>query len=297
MVLQSVLRACGFLGHGLNGDGSRLVLVIAAESALQESSEASEEPEASAFHWFYLPSLFSTHGLWGDKRGGLCTQALLAVLQAAGRGWGAISLEQLQLRMLAALKRSGYDAKVSLRSSRAVFQDRLDIAMAPSRLARALLIGVCYKEDEEVQLEGSWNDVRDMRSWLLQQEVVKEHDLRILSDASDANLPSRSNILAHIHWLLTGSATKNQDPHRGCCGGQDVTEGSPLQLFLLFAGHGDHAELLPSDWRQAGPIREREMSEMVDDLLPSGAALTCVFDCCDSPQMLSSLLRYHIGKV
>ncbi|CAE7498866.1 MCA1 [Symbiodinium sp. CCMP2456] len=291
MALRCVLRACGILGYDLNGETSRLVLAIAAEAALQEESENSEglEPAApSAFDW--LPSLWR---VWGHTKGGLCTQAFLAVLMAAGR-WQSLSLQDLRLRMQAALQRSGLEAAVTFRCSREL-EGSLDQALSSAQTARALLIGLCYKEDEELRLEGSWNDVQDMRSWLLRQGIVREQDIRVLSDSSGdmTMMPSRNNILTQLEWLLCGENKCFGAPH-GCCSGELPEEHlEAVQLLLLFAGHGDHAELLPSDWRRAGPIREREVSVLVDDLLPEGARLVCIFDCCDSSQMLSSLLRYR----
>ena len=165
MALRCVLRACGILGYDLNGETSRLVLAIAAEAAVQEESENSEglEPAAeSAFDWF--PSLWR---VWGPTKGGLCTQAFLAVLMAAEGRWKSLSLQELRLRMQAALQRSGLEAAVTLRCSRDL-ESSLDQALsAAESTARALLIGICYKEDEALRLEGSWNDVEDMRSWLL----------------------------------------------------------------------------------------------------------------------------------
>lgn len=292
MALRCVLRACGILGYDLNGETSRLVLAIAAEAAVQEESENSEglEPAAeSAFDWF--PSLWR---VWGPTKGGLCTQAFLAVLMAADGRWKSLSLQELRLRMQAALQRSGLEAAVTLRCSREL-KSSLEQALSAAQTARALLIGICYKEDEELRLEGSWNDVEDMRSWLLRQGIVREQDTRVLCDSSgDVTLmPSRNNILTQLEWLLRGENRGFGAPH-GCCSGELPEENlQALQLFLLFAGHGDHAELLPSDWRRAGPIREREVSVLVDDLLPEGARLVCIFDCCDSSQMLSSLLRYR----
>ena len=280
MVFGCLLRSCGILGYGLNGDRNRLVLAIAAEAS-KDASEECEEPEASAFAWLSLSNLLPAR-IWGQTKGGLCTQALLAVLSAAsaaGRGWGSMSFQQLHGAMEAVLGRSGVEASVTLRCSRDLLDGSLDMALIPSARARALLIGICYGEDDDVRLEGSWNDVQDMRQWLLREGLVREQDVRILSDVSGALVPSRSNILAHLQWLLSS--------------GQGELEET-TQLFLLFAGHGDRAELLPSDWRQAGPIRERDISELVDEL-PCGARLCCIFDCCDSSRMLVSLLRYHLG--
>ncbi|CAE7852416.1 EMB2654 [Symbiodinium necroappetens] len=179
-------------------------------------------------------------------------------MAAEGR-WKSLSLQELRLRMQAALQRSGLEAAVTLRCSRDL-ESSLDQALSAAQTARALLIGICYKEDEALRLEGSWNDVEDMRSWLLRQGIVREHDMRVLCDSSgDVTLmPSRNNILTQLEWLLRGENRGLGAPH-GCCSGELPEEHlQALQLFLLFAGHGDHAELLPSDWRRAGPIRERE---------------------------------------
>ncbi|CAE7722709.1 EMB2654, partial [Symbiodinium microadriaticum] len=232
-------------------------LEVQLQAAVQEESENSEglEPAAeSAFDWF--PSLWR---VWGPTKGGLCTQAFLAVLMAADGRWKSLSLQELRLRMQAALQRSGLEAAVTLRCSREL-KSSLEQALSAAQTARALLIGICYKEDEELRLEGSWNDVEDMRSWLLRQGIVREQDTRVLCDSSgDVTLmPSRNNILTQLEWLLRGENRGFGAPH-GCCSGELPEENlQALQLFLLFAGHGDHAELLPSDWRRAGPIRERE---------------------------------------
>ena len=77
--------------------------------------------------------------------------------------------------MQAALQRSGLEAAVTLRCSREL-KSSLEQALSAAQTARALLIGICYKEDEELRLEGSWNDVEDMRSWLLRQGIVREQD-------------------------------------------------------------------------------------------------------------------------
>ncbi|CAJ1427906.1 unnamed protein product [Effrenium voratum] len=253
---------CGL--NSLNGDKRRLVVAISAH-AMERSEDGDGGPQEEA----PAASGWGLQWVWGPSKGGLCTQALLACVRGSRVQWRGKTLGWLHQAMHGALARAGHDAVVTVRSSRDV--EDLPLGELWGRLPhsqgqgvrRALLVGVRYAG--QLQLEGSWNDVEDLKAWLSEDPV----DLRILTDAG-SSLPTRKNILAQLRWLLSP------------CTGLD-------QLLLHFSGHGDDAELLPCDWQQAGPISGQEISELVEDLLPEGATLTCVFDCCDSSLLLRSL--------
>lgn len=121
------------------------------------------------------------------------------------------------------------------------------------------------------------------KSCRLQSEnLFAASEIRSLSDepgATNASHVTREQILENLRWLLGGAD------------GDADREASSVQLLFHFSGHGDGAKLFSTD---ESTISDYELSEMIHDLLPENATLTCIFDCCDGTKMLQSLLPRHI---
>ena len=131
-------------------------------------------------------------------------------------------------------------------------------------------------------------DLQLHKSCRLQSEnLFAASEIRSLSDEPNASNASKENshvcrvtreqILENLRWLLTGDG--------------EASDPESVQLLFHFSGHGDGAKLFSTD---ESTISDYELSEMIHDLLPENATLTCIFDCCDGTKMLQSLLPRHI---
>lgn len=274
--------------------------------ALEESEMDWEQAEAPWLQWG-VPTVAWLAPFYGatsyGSKGGLCTQALLASLRQRDRGQ---SFFELLTTMRRVFDRAGLvSAVLTLRSSMKSIPDvrggsaRVGArASAPScsvarafpsaseleRAPKAVLVGICYEDSPKWKLEGSWNDILDMKEWLLADLGWPEAAVRLVADRADSDaLPTRTGILQQLEWL---------------CNEEDNTQPRPWPhvgfgtcRLLHFCGHGTSGDFLPSDWRVAGVLPG---SLVAKALVRAGRgrediAVTCVVDCCDSSNFFSSL--------
>lgn len=263
---------------------------------------------------FASPNVESAEEPPDDRpKGGLCTQALLAALQGGwhrevsskrGDGQGDsldITFHQLLDGMHKVVSSVGFpSATLTLRSSIDLslqYGAAQPVARALPRARdcgdspRALLIGICYVESPEWQLEGAWNDVLDMRSWLVGELKWPESAIRMLVDYEARRLPTREGILRELAWLLEDDGQSSSWPYRGVGVGRGVR-------LLHFCGHGAETELYPCDWQSAGTIGASGLARAVETHLPKGATFTCILDSCCSSSFFSTLgYRLQLPRV
>lgn len=186
--------------------------------ALEESEMDWEQAEAPWLQWG-VPTVAWLAPFYGatsyGSKGGLCTQALLASLRQRDRGQ---SFFELLTTMRRVFDRAGLvSAVLTLRSSMKSIPDvrggsaRVGArASAPScsvarafpsaseleRAPKAVLVGICYEDSPKWKLEGSWNDILDMKerpsvSWLTAQTATLYRRAPASSSSSSGSATKR----------------------------------------------------------------------------------------------------------
>lgn len=139
---------------------------------------------------------------------------------------------------------------------------------------RAVIIGINYL-GTEYELKGAINDAKHTYNYLIENYPITKKDIVMLTDTSDVK-PTISNIKSSLRWLLEGSTA---DSH----------------LFIHFSGHGsqmvDYGNEESDDKDERirvldGVIRDDDIQAYLFDLMPRGATLTAIFDCCHSGTVL-----------
>ncbi|KAK7331717.1 hypothetical protein VNO80_28454 [Phaseolus coccineus] len=147
----------------------------------------------------------------------------------------------------------------------------------PSR-KRAVLCGVTYGK-RTFKLEGTINDVNNMKNLLLDKFKFPNECIRVLSEEKkDPNLiPSKKNILDSLKWLVSDCQS----------------EGS---LVFYFSGHGlqqpeqqkgDESDgldetICPVDFLREGMITDNEINSIIVQPLKKGVKLHAIIDACHS---------------
>lgn len=165
---------------------------------------------------------------------------------------------------------------------------------------RALVIALEYEGQfwndsnrQSMRLQGPYADGRDIYNLLIEQSYQPE-DIRVMTDY--ASTPEYDQpTLRNLEYALTKLVDGAQAGDR---------------FFLYFAGHGkqvrdrdgDEADgydegIIPSDWStsgysDAGLVIDDIIRDTCVDLLPKGAQLTAVFDCCHSGTILDLPYEY-----
>lgn len=141
---------------------------------------------------------------------------------------------------------------------------------------KALLIGINYV-GTNAALRGCWNDVKNMKQFLL-TKGFREDDMVVLTDEArdPRSIPTRQNMTAAMHWLVRGAQPGDS-------------------LFFHYSGHGGQAKatqgdeadgmnetILPLDYNQAGQMEDDELHANLVRPLPMGCRLTAIMDSCHS---------------
>lgn len=164
-------------------------------------------------------------------------------------------------------------------------------AVAP---LRAVFVGILYT-GSSCQLSGCVNDQINVFKWI--QRLCPHMEFRFLCDDPSAAAqiggavfarPTRANILDAMHWLVQGATSQSR-------------------LWFSYSGHGSYQAqrasvrvrefdgqdemICPVDFDQVGGILDDELRAALVDVLPSGAHLSVLLDCCFSGSGLD--LRYN----
>ena len=110
------------------------------------------------------------------------------------QAWRLLQLQDLVERMGRLLP----GARVVARGSRPLRRLALGQLVPPEAERRCLLVGLCY--EAELRLKGSWNDVKDLRSWLEAEGIFSSHEIREVTDQRGGG--GREEVLQQLQWLL-----------------------------------------------------------------------------------------------
>jgi hypothetical protein len=147
-------------------------------------------------------------------------------------------------------------------------------------MKKALLIGINYIGTDS-QLNGCYNDIMDMKEWLLDHEYT----INILTDSDNgvSPMPTRENIIAACRDLVSGAFAGDK-------------------LYLHYSGHGSYVRDKSGDERDGADeaicpldsitggsskfIIDDELYNILVKSLPAGVKLRVVFDSCHSGSCL-----------
>ncbi|CAE6364393.1 unnamed protein product [Rhizoctonia solani] len=177
---------------------------------------------------------------------------------------------------------------------------------------KAVLVG-CNYPGTTASLEGCVNDVFNIKRFLIEHFGYEERNIRVLTDSESSHgeigeaLPTRSNIVGYIRWLVEDAEPDDS-------------------LFFHFSGHGRQVTLLsffwfgcrssivissnqkdldgdeydgmdesicPTDYETAGVLVDDELHDILVKPLPEGAGLTALFDSCHSGSVLDLPWTYE----
>jgi hypothetical protein len=134
---------------------------------------------------------------------------------------------------------------------------------------KAVCIGINYT-GQNSQLDGCVSDAKNMYRFLVDRLGFRSRDIiRLTDDGGDpSNLPTRSNILGAIRWLVSGAHKHDS-------------------LFIHYSGHGSQVRdlngdevdgydevIFPLDYAQAGTVIDDELHDNLIKPLPPGCRLT-----------------------
>eukprot|EP00537_Pseudo-nitzschia_pungens_P008091 CAMPEP_0172356604 /NCGR_PEP_ID=MMETSP1060-20121228/985_1 /TAXON_ID=37318 /ORGANISM="Pseudo-nitzschia pungens, Strain cf. cingulata" /LENGTH=299 /DNA_ID=CAMNT_0013076813 /DNA_START=78 /DNA_END=977 /DNA_ORIENTATION=+ len=219
------------------------------------------------------------------KAGGACTSSLLKVLnENQGQSLSWIGLLQ---RMRSVLKSKGFDQIPQLSASR-MMDVNTEFEIVPSVAQgrrRAVLIGINYV-GQQGELSGCHNDVKNIRSYLINEEGFKEKDMIVLMDDGYNNDPTRNNIIDALNRIVSYSEAGDT-------------------VFVHYSGHGGRARdnsgdeddgydetLIPVDFQSAGQIVDDDLYENLVLKMKEGVTVVVLMDCCHSGTALD--LPYNI---
>jgi hypothetical protein len=144
----------------------------------------------------------------------------------------------------------------------------------------ALLVGINYNNDPEARLNGCYNDVVNVATYLRTVLGYAPGAITMLTDGNRGSVfpasvaPTRQNILAGLSALVAGMVAGDE-------------------AFFHFSGHGtlvrdrngDEASgldscICPLDYAGGGVITDDEIRALLVNRVPRGARLYVILDCC-----------------
>jgi len=160
---------------------------------------------------------------------------------------------------------------------------------------KALQIGINYLDlpAGKGRLNGCFNDVEVMNELLKTRFNFADDNIKILRDDDPNNMPTFSNIVNAIQWLVDGAQKGDS-------------------LFFQFSGHGGQVDdqdgdeedskdetIIPCDFRSAGQITDDLLFKSLVSPLKAGVFLTIIMDCCHSGtgMDLPYIHKIHTSKV
>ncbi|KAJ3316609.1 hypothetical protein HDU76_001674 [Blyttiomyces sp. JEL0837] len=155
---------------------------------------------------------------------------------------------------------------------------------------KALLIGILYK-GSKYQLNGCVNDITNMKNYItthLGYSNDPHHMVTMTEDSHEPHhRPTRNNIIAAMHWLISGNQPGDH-------------------LFLHYSGHGGQVRdvagdkekglmdtIVPMDFESSGQIDSDFLYTMLVHNLPPKVKLTVIMDCCHSGRILKLPFTYQ----
>lgn len=215
--------------------------------------------------------------------GGACTSTLLNILYADEQvPEEDLSFTEVLEKMRERLSEDGYTQIPQLSSMNPIdVESKFDLVPdTATGTRRAVMIGINYVGDCPGELSGCWNDVLNMKKYIMDVHGFEEENIVILMDDGENIEPNAENIINAYQQVVAESE-----------------EGDAI--FLHYSGHGtklrddsgdeddgyDEA-LVPRDYQENGMIVDDDLYEMVVKALPDGVHLISLMDCCHSGSIL-----------
>jgi len=213
------------------------------------------------------------------RAGGACTSTLLKILYADEHvPEEDLSFTEVLEAMQAHLSESGYTQIPQLSSMNPIdVSTRFDLVPdTVTGTRRAVMIGINYVGDSAGELSGCWNDVLNMKKYIMDVHGFDEENIIILMDDGEHIEPSKDNIIKAYETVVAQSEENDA-------------------IFLHYSGHGtklrdddsDEADgydeaLVPRDFQSAGMIRDDDLYDILVKPLEDGVHMVSLMDCCHS---------------
>lgn len=214
------------------------------------------------------------------KAGGACTSTLLKILYADEHvPDDDLSFTEVLEKMRGHLKRKGYSQIPQLSSMNPIdVNTKFDLVPETATgTKRAVMIGINYVGDSPGELSGCWNDVKNMKKYIMDVHGFEEENIVILLDDGEHTEPTAENIINAYKQVIADSEEEDA-------------------IFLHYSGHGtkirddDHNEeadgydeaLCPRDFKSAGMIRDDDLYDILVKGCPDGVHVVSLMDCCHS---------------
>jgi len=134
--------------------------------------------------------------------------------------------------------------------------------------------------DSPGELSGCWNDVINMKNYIMNVYGFEEENIVVLMDDGENIEPNAANIINAYKQVVADS--ENGDA-----------------IFLHYSGHGtklkddngDEADgydeaLCPRDYQSSGMIRDDDLYDMLIKDLADGVHMVSLMDCCHSGSIM-----------
>lgn len=152
---------------------------------------------------------------------------------------------------------------------------------------KALLIGINYI-GSEYELNGCINDVKNLKSFLIDNCDFQEKNIKLLSEEDGNILPTSKNIKDNINWLVSNNLAGDT-------------------LIFHYSGHGSNIKdkgtdesdrtdetIVPFDFQTAGDIVDDWLFTNMVCKVPANVNLYCFFDSCHSGTVID--LKYNYAS-
>mmetsp|Transcript_32246 Transcript_32246/g.73133 ORF Transcript_32246/g.73133 Transcript_32246/m.73133 type:complete len:346 (+) Transcript_32246:129-1166(+) len=215
--------------------------------------------------------------------GGACTSTLLKILYADEENPETqLSFTEVLETMREDLKGNRYSQIPQLSSMNPIdVSDTFDLVPPEATgTKRAVMIGINYVGDSPGELSGCWNDVLNMKRYIMQVHGFDEENIVILMDDGEHTAPTFRNIIDAYKIVIS-----------------QAEEGD--SIFLHYSGHGTKMKdddgdeedgydeaLCPRDYASAGLIRDDDLYDILVKELPDGVHMFSLMDCCHSGSIM-----------
>jgi len=218
------------------------------------------------------------------RAGGALTSTLLKVLYADEKATNQdLSFTEVLESTREFLQENGYEQIPQLSSMNPIdVNTKFDLVPDTKRgTKRAVMIGINYVGDNPGELSGCWNDVGNMKNYIMDVHGFEEDNIVVLLDDGNHNEPTYENIIDAYKTIISQSK-------KGDC------------IFLHYSGHGtkirddDSGEegdgydeaLCPRDFQSAGMIRDDDLFDILVKPMADGVHMVSLMDCCHSGSIM-----------
>lgn len=217
------------------------------------------------------------------RAGGACTSTLLKILYADEHvPEEDLSFTEVLEQMREHLEEKGYSQVPMLSSMNPIDVDhKFDLVPdTATGTRRAVMIGINYVGDDPGELSGCWNDVLNMKKYIMDVHGFEEENIVILMDDGENIEPNAENIINAYKQVVSESEDGDA-------------------VFLHYSGHGtklrdddnDEADgydeaLCPRDYQSSGMIRDDDLYDILVKELADGVHMVSLMDCCHSGSIM-----------